>query len=152
MDLLKFDPKSMEVKQFMENWSREKEKMQCNSESWDIHQECQAAVTQGKSSKSKEIVAGNSIQGIKDIFSHVIHLFSKYLYLFSFRSRYRGNVKVVRGSGTMNLSFAPRSLKILECWTTFQKNPLKWWLISYTMLNWLNYSNIDSAKNYIFAM
>ena len=68
---------------------------------------------QGKSSKSQEIVAGNSIQGIKDIFSHVIHLFSKYL--FSYRSSYRGNVKVVRGSGTMNLSFAPRSLKILDC-------------------------------------
>ena len=60
--LLKFDPNSMASKHFMEELKREKKTMlQEKPVKWDI--ERQAEMNQTKSSKSKEIVAGNSMKG-----------------------------------------------------------------------------------------
>ena len=67
---------------------------------------------QTKSSKSKEIVAGNSMKG--KTFSVMYFEIDFELHPF-FRSRYAGDMRSVRGSRTLNPYFPPRSLKVVEC-------------------------------------
>ena len=70
-------------------------------------------MNQTKSSKSKEIVAGNSMKG--KTFSAMYFEIAFEMYPF-FRFRYAGDMRTVRGSRTLNpLYFAPRSLKVVEC-------------------------------------
>ena len=69
-------------------------------------------MNQTKSSKSKEIVAGHSMKG--KTFSAMYFEINFEMYPF-FRFRYAGDMRTVRGRGTLNPYFAPRSLQVVEC-------------------------------------
>ena len=69
-------------------------------------------MNQTKSSKSKEIVAGNSMKG--KTFSVMYFEIDFELHPF-FRYRYAGDMKSVSNSRTLTPYFAPRSLKVVEC-------------------------------------
>ena len=63
--------------------------------------------------------------------------------LFIFRYRYRGSYKSVRGSGTLTPNFAPRSLKVVECWTIHWRNQYvkrSWWFFE-------NFMKINDKHN-----
>ena len=63
-------------------------------------------------SKSKEIVAGDSIKGKN--FSVMYFEIDFEMHPF-FRFRYAGDVRYVHGSRTLTTYFPPRSLKVVEC-------------------------------------